>query len=75
MGRFFMRGNQAALPFAEISPNKNLMDDFEKLSVLRPFGPSVGEFNVKEEFVNDLNEYLKLGIKNYEVKYEKNNSE
>jgi len=36
------------------------MDDFEKLSVSRPFGPSVGEFNVKEEFVNDLNEYCKI---------------
>jgi len=36
------------------------MDDFEKLSVSKPFGPSVGEFSVKEEFVNDLNEYSKI---------------
>ena len=36
------------------------MNDFEKLSVSKPFGPSVGEFNVKDEFVNDLNEYCKI---------------
>ena len=36
------------------------MGDFEKLSVSKPFGPSIGELNVKEEFVNDLNEYCKI---------------
>ena len=36
------------------------MSDFEKLSVSKPFGPSIGELNVKEEFVNDLNEYCKI---------------
>ena len=30
------------------------MNDFEKLSVIKPFGPSIGELIVKEEFVNDL---------------------
>ena len=29
------------------------MNDFEKLSVIKPFGPSIGELIVKEEFVND----------------------
>ena len=36
------------------------MNDFEKLSVIKPFGPSIGELIVKEEFVNDLNEYCKI---------------
>ena len=36
------------------------MDNFEKLYVSKPFGPSIGEFFVKEEFVNDLNEYCKI---------------
>ena len=36
------------------------MNDFEKLSVTKPFGPSIGELIVKEEFVNDLNEYCKI---------------
>ena len=46
------------------------MDDFEKLSVSKPFGPYVGEFNVKEEFVNDLNEYCKI-VLNEEGRAEK----
>ena len=36
------------------------MNDFEKLSVTKPFGPLIGELIVKEEFVNDLNEYCKI---------------
>ncbi len=38
------------------------MDNFEKLSVSKPFGPSIAEFFVKEEFVNDLNEYCKIAL-------------
>ena len=46
------------------------MDDFEKLSVSKPFGPSIAEFIVKEEFVNDLNEYCKI-VLNEEGRAEK----
>ena len=46
------------------------MNDFEKLSVTRPFGPSIGELIVKEEFVNDLNEYCKI-VLNEEGRAEK----
>jgi len=46
------------------------MDNFEKLSVSKPFGPSVAEFIVKDEFVNDLNEYCKI-VLNEEGRAEK----
>ena len=46
------------------------MDDFENLSVSKPFGPSIAEFIVKEEFVNDLNEYCKI-VLNEEGRAEK----
>ncbi len=46
------------------------MDDFENLSVSKPFGPSIAEFSVKEKFVNDLNEYCKI-VLNEEGRAEK----
>jgi len=33
------------------------MSDTEELKVFRPFGPTIGEINVKESFVKDLNNY------------------